>query len=194
MDEKQFRKTLETILDDLKCKLENSKAIDVFVRKRAKFEGWLKVEIVNILCNMYPKKCSPKKIIPEWPADYIGVIDNKKKNYRIIDIKFDDSVLELKTINTSYGQEGIENKTKPITQNVKELEKDIDKLRKLHKKDIKNKAILFVVFPLSENNIKDFETEHLSKLSVEKQDIMYRQFKTINGFTNRIYCAIVREQ
>ncbi|MFP3257347.1 MAG: hypothetical protein RXO36_06070, partial [Candidatus Nanopusillus acidilobi] len=122
MDEKQFRKTLETILDDLKCKLENSKSIDVFVQHRAKFEGWLKVEIVNILCNMYPKKCSPEKVIPEWPVDDIGVNDNEKKNYRIIDIKFDDSVLELKTINTSYRQEGIENKTKPITLNVEELE------------------------------------------------------------------------
>jgi hypothetical protein len=61
MDEKQFRKTLKTILDDLKCKLENSKSIDVFVKHRAKFEGWLKVEILNILCNMYLKKCLQKK-------------------------------------------------------------------------------------------------------------------------------------
>jgi len=177
MDENQFKQALETILDDLKTKLEKSKGIDVFVKNRAKFEGWLKVEIVNILCNRIPNKTD--KIIPE--------------KYRI-DVVFDDSALELKTVNTNYRRKGIENKKRPITLNVKELEKDIDKLRKLHKKDIKNKAILFVVFPLSENNIEDFETEHLSKLSVEKQDIMYRQFKTINGFTNRIYCAIVREQ
>jgi len=109
-------------------------------------------------------------------------------------VVFDDSALELKTVNTNYRRKGIENKTRPITLNVEQLENDINKLRKLHKIDIKNKAILFVVFPLSENNIEEFEAEHLTKLSVEKQDIMYRQFKTINGITNRIYCAIVKEQ
>jgi len=177
MDENQFKQTLETILDDLKTKLENSKGIDVFVKNRAKFEGWLKVEIVNILCNGIPDKTD--KIIPE--------------KYRI-DVVFDDSALELKTVNTNYRRKGIVNKTKPITLNVEQLENDINKLRKLHRIDIRNKAILFVVFPLSENNIEEFEAEHLTKLSVEKQDIIYRQFKTINGITNRIYCAIVREQ
>jgi len=177
MDENQFKQTLETILDDLKTKLENSKGIDVFVKNRAKFEGWLKVEIVNILCNGIPDKTD--KIIPE--------------KYRI-DVVFDDSALELKTVNTNYRRKGIVNKTRPITLNVEQLENDINKLRKLHRIDIKNKAILFVVFPLSENNIEEFEAEHLTKLSVEKQDIIYRQFKTINGITNRIYCAIVREQ
>jgi len=104
MDKKQFRKTLETILDDLKTKLENSKSIHVFVKNRAKFEGWLKVEIVNILCNRIPDKTD--KIIPE------------KYHFDII---FDDSALELKTINTNYRCNGVENKTRPITYNIKQL-------------------------------------------------------------------------
>jgi hypothetical protein len=99
------------------------------------------------------EKMSPKKIIPEWPVDDIGV-NNKKNNYCIIDIKFDDSALELKTINTNYKGKDIENKNRPITLNVEQLEKDIDKLRKLHKKGIKNKAILFVVFPLPEKKLR----------------------------------------
>jgi len=36
MDKKQFRKTLETILDGLKTKLESSKGIAVFVNECAK--------------------------------------------------------------------------------------------------------------------------------------------------------------
>jgi len=180
MDENHFKQTLEMILDELKTKLESSKGIAVFINERAKFEGWLKVEIVDILYN----KINPKKIIPE--------------KYRV-DIVFDDSALELKTVNTSYRQEGIVNKTRPITDNVNKLKNDIDKLRNLHRGDIKNKAILFVVFPLPENNIEDFETDHLKKLSVEEQDIMYRQFNTVNFITNgiitnKIYCGIVREQ
>jgi len=177
MKKKQFRKTLETILDGLKTKLENSKSIDVFVKNRAKFEGWLKVETVDILCNRMLDKTD--KIIPE--------------KYRI-DVVFNNSALELKTVNTNYRRKGIENKTKPITLNIEQLKKDIDKLRNLQKEDIKNKAILFVVFPLSQKSIEEFETKHLQKLGVEKQDIMYRQFNTISGITNRIYCGIVREQ
>jgi len=101
--------------------------------------------------------------------------------------------LELKTVNTNYSHEDVENKGRPITLNVEQLQNDIDKLRNLHREDIKNKAILFVVFPLPENKFKKFENEHLSKLEVEKQDIIYVQFNTIGGITSRIYCGIVRE-
>jgi CCR4-NOT transcriptional regulation complex NOT5 subunit len=139
------------------------------------------------------EKMSSKKIIPEWRVDDTGVNNNKKNNYCIIYIKFDDSALELKTINTNYRGKGIENKNRPITLNVKQLKKGIDKLKKLHKEDIKNKSILFVVFPLSENNIEKFEAIYLPKLRIEKQDIMSRQFNTISGISNRIYCVIVRE-
>ena len=155
-----------------------------------KMERKEKLSIFYAICI---RKMSPKKIIPEWRVDDIGVNNNKKNNYCIIDIKFDDSALELKTVNTNYRRKGIENKTRPITFNVEQLENDINKLRKLHKIDIKNKAILFVVFPLSENNIEKFEAIYLPKLRVEKQDIMSRQFNTISGISNRIYCVIVRE-
>jgi len=195
MDENQFKQTLETILDDLKTKLENSKGIAVFVKERAKFEGWLKVEVVDILCN----KMDPKKITPEAPDNNKNITSKENKKGQHIDIVFDNSALELKAVNTSYKHEGIENKTRPITDNVKQLVKDINKLRELYREDIKNKAILFVVFPLYQNNIKKFEDEQLSKLEVEKQDIMYRQFNTVNFttnriITNRIYCVIVRDK
>jgi len=195
MDENQFKQTLEMILDDLKTKLEKSKGIAVFVKNRAKFEGWLKVEIVDILCN----KMNPDEITPEAPDNNENIKSEENKKAKHIDIVFGDSALELKTVNTSYSHEDMENKIRPITDNVNKLKNDIDKLRNLHREDIKNKAILFVVFPLSQNNIKKFEDEQLSKLEVEKQDIMYRQFNTVNFITNgiitnRIYCVIVREK
>jgi len=77
MDVNQFKQALETILDDLKTKLENSKGIDVFVKNRAKFEGWLKVEIVNILCNRMPDKTD--KIIPEAPDSNKNITSEKTK-------------------------------------------------------------------------------------------------------------------
>jgi len=190
MDENQFRKTLETILDDLKTKLENSKSIDVFVKNRAKFEGWLKVETVDILCN----KMNPKKITPEAPDNNKNITSEENKNDQHIDIVFDDSALELKTVNTSYRHEGIENKTRPITLNVKQLKNDIKKLRKLHREDIKNKAILFVVFPLPDDDIDKFNEKYLNDLKdlgIKIQNS--KQFKTISNVPSWIYYGIVRE-
>jgi len=189
MDENQFKQALETILDDIKTKLENSKGIDVFVNKRAKFEGWLKVEIVDILYNKITKN-----VTPEAPDNNKNITSEENKNDQHIDIVFDDSALELKTVNTSYRQEGIENKTRPITLNVKQLKNDIDKLRKLHRKDIKNKAILFVVFPLPDDDIDKFNEKYLNDLKdlgIKIQNS--KQFKTISNVPSWIYYGIVRE-
>ncbi|MFP3257190.1 MAG: hypothetical protein RXO36_05280 [Candidatus Nanopusillus acidilobi] len=184
MDENEFKQALETILDDLKIKLENSKGIAVFVNKRDKFEGWLKVEIVDILYNKITKN-----VTPEASDNNKNITSEENKNYQHIDIVFDDSALELKTINTNYRCNGVENKTRPIVLNVKQLKKDIDKLRELHIKDIKNKAILFVVFPLPDDKIDEFKEKHLQKLKIEIQNS--KQFTTISGVPCWIYYGIV---
>ena len=188
MDVNQFKQALETILDDLKTKLENSKGIDVFVKNRAKFEGWLKVEIVNILCNRMPDKTD--KIIPEAPDSNKNITSEKNKNYQHVDIIFDDnSALELKTINTNYRHDKVKNKIRPISYNIKQLIADIKKLRDLQNKDIKNKAILFVVYPLPDDNIDEFKEKHLQKLRIEIQNS--KQFTTISRVPCWIYYGIV---
>jgi len=186
MDKKQFRKTLETILDDLKTKLESNRGIQVFVKNRDKFEGWLKVEIVDILYNKITKN-----IIPEAPDYNKNITSEKNKNYQHVDIIFDDSALELKTINTNYRHNEVENKTRPITYNIKQLKDDIEKLRNLQNEDIKNKAILFVVFPLPDDNIDEFNKKYLQKLGIEIQNS--KQFTTICGVPSWIYYGIVRK-
>ena len=73
MDENQFKQALQTILDDLKTKLESNRGIQVFVENRDKFEGWVKVEIVDILYNKITKN-----IVPEAP-DSNKIITSEKK-------------------------------------------------------------------------------------------------------------------
>ena len=53
----------------------------------------------------------------------------------MIDITFDDWALELKTCNTNYRYPGVVDKSRPITENVDGIIKDIKWLEKtLHKR------------------------------------------------------------
>jgi len=195
MDENQFKQALETILDDLKTKLESNRGIQVFVENRDKFEGWVKVEIVDILCNRMPDKTG--KIIPEAPDSNKNITSEKNKNYQHVDIIIDDdSALELKTINTNYRHDKVKNKIRPISYNIKQLKADIKKLRDLQDENIKNKAILFVVFPLPKKDVEKFENRYLKQLKelgINEQDILYKEFTTNSDVPSRIYYVIIRK-
>jgi YesN/AraC family two-component response regulator len=192
MDENQFKQALETILDDLKTKLKSNRGIQVFVENRDKFEGWVKVEIVDILYNKITKN-----IVPEVPDSNKNITSEKNKNYQHVDIVFNnDSALELKTINTNYRHDKVKNKIRPISYNIKQLKADIEKLRDLQDENIKNKAILFVVFPLPKKDVEKFENRYLKQLKelgINEQDILYKEFTTNSDVPNRIYYVIVRK-
>jgi len=193
MDENQFKQALQTILDDLKTKLESNRGIQVFVENRDKFEGWVKVEIVDILYNKITKN-----IVPEAPDSNKIITSEKNKNYQHIDIVFNnDSALELKTINTNFGHDKVKNKIRPISYNIKQLRADIEKLRDLQDENIKNKAILFVVFPIPKKDVEKFENRYLKQLKelgINEQDIVYKEFTTNIDVPNRIYYVIVRKK
>ncbi len=122
-----FDRLSKIIFDELKPKLQNHKGLSIFAKERAKFEGWLKVE----MCDSLMKKF--KDVLPE-------------KNR--IDITFQDWAIELKTINTNY--EGAAKRHRPITRNTNGVVEDIKKLRSF--KNIKNKGVLFITFPVKHNN------------------------------------------
>ncbi len=138
-----FDELSKLILGEIILRIKKKKGLYIFAQNRSKFEGWLKVELCDIL---YKNEINP---IPEYTYKI-----SKKKN-RKIDIAFEDKewAIELKTINTNYNNENTYKKSRPITNNVKDLEKDIEKLKNLN--EFKNKAILFVVFPLEKD--KDYE-------------------------------------
>ena len=44
-----FENLSKVILDKISSRLENHKGLKIFAIERAKFEGWLKVELLDIL-------------------------------------------------------------------------------------------------------------------------------------------------
>ena len=60
--------------------------------------------------------------------------------------------VEPKTVNTRVRYENVEDKTRLIAKNIKKVIKDIEKL--INTKNYTNKAVLFIVFPITHNNKK----------------------------------------
>ena len=150
--------TSEIIID----KIKNHKGLNEFVVERSKFEGWLKVEFVEALIK------NGIKAKPE--------IDR-------IDISFNKTAIELKTINTNYRYNKIKNKTRPITKNIKSIKKDIKKLK--DNKNFDNKFVVFIVFPL-ETEQKEW-ISHLTKIKNELFELVFKEFKFNNGAPGVIY-------
>lgn len=119
---------IQLILPSLKQRLEKHEGLPVFAQQRAKFEGWLKVELCGILLKHFPDTLPEK-----------GRTDLTGGGWAI----------ELKTFSTNYRHKGVVNKIRPITNNIAGVCKDIEKLKKVN---TKNKMVIFVAFPLDESN------------------------------------------
>lgn len=152
-------------------KISQHKGLDIFVMLRSKFEGWLKVEICNILSN-YTDKIFPEK-------DYV-------------DIVVDNWAIELKTVNTSYKVDGVDSKTKPLSKNINSVIKDINDLKR---KNYKHKAVIFIVFPLQKSNKKWQEyKEKITRNLVSPLDMKEKFFKTSSGIEIALYCCVIKEE
>ena len=152
---------LNITANDLINKISSNIGLNQFIIERAKFEGWLKVELIDTLL---------KTNILAWPE-----IDR-------IDIVFQDTAIELKTINTNYRFLGIKNKNRPISTNIKSIIKDIINLKN---KSIKNKFVIFIVFPLKLST-KKWE-KHIKKIENELSELTYKEFKFNNNVPAIIY-------
>ena len=158
-----FDELFEVISSNLANIVKAHKSLDIFVSNRAKFEGWLKVETIEILSK------HSSNTVPEKDR---------------IDITFDDWALELKTCNTSYIYPGVVNKTRPITSNVSGIIGDI---RSLEKTMYARRAVLFVVFPLKHSKME--WRRHYNKILSSAKQIRYLQSSTSGGIPLVIYMA-----
>jgi len=152
---------LELTADDLIRKITNNKGLSIFAAERSKFEGWFKVELIDTLLK------NEKKAKPE--------ID-------LIDIVFKDTAIELKTINTNYRFDDVKDKHRPITKNINSVLKDISDLEK---KELKNKFVVFIVFPLSLDEAK--WNQHISKIENKLTELVCEKFKFNKGIPAAIY-------
>ncbi|MEM1971192.1 MAG: hypothetical protein QXK74_07300 [Candidatus Nitrosocaldaceae archaeon] len=164
-----YEQLAKIIFDEMKPKLENNNGLSIFARERAKFEGWLKVELCESLSKYF------SDIIPE----------NKR-----IDVTFDKWALQLKTINTNIRFANVENKSRPITMNTQGVIEDIRKLRKLRSINFQNKAVLFVVFPITHDN-KNWQIQLTRIIKALKKEPMHVDFKFKNEVPGVIYFGLV---
>lgn len=137
-----IKKLVNLTADELIDRIQASRALDVFAKQRAKFEGWLKVELIDILI-----KQGIEDAVPE---------------HGLIDVSFGKVAIELKTVNTNYRDGLSDNKGKPITKNVQSVIRDVQKHRE---NDFPHKYIIFVVFPL--NDLHHKWLTHLDRIETE---------------------------
>ncbi|MCZ7356976.1 MAG: hypothetical protein O8C66_16055 [Candidatus Methanoperedens sp.] len=161
----EFNKLTKVIFDEIKPKIECSLGLSIFAKERAKFEGWLKVELCNSLLKYF------KDIIPEKDR---------------VDITFENWAIELKTVNTNIRYKNVKNKTRPITDNIQGVVNDIEKLKSM---DYANKAILFVVFPITHDN-ENWQIQ-LQRISTSVREISYINFNFEAEIPGVIYFCLI---
>jgi len=160
-----FRELRDVLMPPIITRIEQHQGLANFASIRAKFEGWLKVELCEILAQDFPD------VLPEQDR---------------IDLSFQDWVIELKTINTNYRYNNVKSLHRPITKNVSGLVKDVKKLRNVSNKQ---KAVCFVVFPVDINN-ETWKT-HEALIENELKNLDYSEFTFKNNIPGLIYMGEV---
>lgn len=156
--------------EDLVARMEKSPALGVFAKHRAKFEGWLKVELIEILI------AKEFEAVPEYCR-----IDICIENIGV--------AIELKTVNTNYRDGIAENKTRPITKNIQDV---LDDVAKHARNQFPDKFIIFVVFPISK--VHDNWKKHLALVEEHLGEACWepRNFSFESGVGGSIYYGRVR--
>lgn len=162
-----FKNIWDLVCSDFITKLENHKGLEYLVKHRSKFEGWMKVELCDVLSKL------SNDITPEKDR---------------IDIVIENFGIELKTPNTNYRTNNVESKTRPITKNIESIIIDIDTLKNYSKCD--HNTIMFIVFPLPLESEINFE-QHITKISTKLKQIESREFNFINGVRGKIFFGLV---
>ncbi len=160
-----YKQLHDLIVAGIIPKIENHRGLSVFARERAKFEGWLKVELVDSLYELF------SDVTPEKDR---------------VDICFRDWALELKTINTNIRYPNVKNKTRPITKNTKGVIDDIEKLK--HVK-VSNKAVVFIVFPIIADN-KNWKIQ-LDRIESHLTDLLATPFRFRENIPGMLYFGVV---
>lgn len=160
----EFEEISEIIFRQITPKLESNQGVSIFAKERAKFEGWLKVELCDSLVKYF-------QVVPE-------------KNR--VDITFNGWAVELKTVNTNIRYENVKNKTRPITKNVQGVIDDIEKLKSTN---YPQKAILFVVFPINHDN--QFWQIQLRRISTLLRKINHKEFRFRDEIPGVTYFGLI---
>jgi hypothetical protein len=141
------------LIKELMVEVVSKKAINLYVKRRQQFEGWLQVEIVNMLITK-------------------GVNDvyfEVKADNKAIDIAIGENewAIELKVVSRSVKDELCEKTgSKAKTDFILSILNDIEKLKK---SNYRNKAVVFVVSPLKKAVTDDWMIHTSKKLMKNKE-------------------------
>jgi len=173
----EIQELIDLTAKELIQRIEGSRGLAVFAKRRAKFEGWLKVELIDLLL-----KNGVKNVVPE-----VGLID----------VSFGEVAIELKTVNTNYRDGIAENLTRPITKNIADVVEDIKNHRGKKSIEFLYKYVIFVVFPIGEKDEIGWKT-HLQKINDELGESCHPYpFKfhgTKNSVSGRLYYGRVTDR
>jgi len=161
-----FTDILNGILPDLLACPE----LCVALRQRAKFEGWLKIELAAALLS----KGLTVRLEREYPGEGTD-------RYRAdLSVKLEDTdneiLVMLKTVNTNFRFPYVDCLTRPITKNIKGLIDDVRKLELAPRDTVR--YIVFTVFPLScvESKRNEQFCDHIAKLQCLNLDFTAMEF------------------
>jgi hypothetical protein len=164
----EYKKLCNLIFQELTKRLKSSWGVAICCKYRSKFEGWLKVELCDIFARHNQSKTVPEK--------------NR------IDIIFEDWRIELKTVNTNYRFNKVEEKIRPITKNIDGVISDIQNLKERFTGF--NKAVVFVVFPVRHKTPK-WQEIHLPKILQQLKELKYREFSFKNQIPGVLYIGLI---
>ena len=166
---------MESLLFELICRIlhRNQSLLSIAISQRAKFEGWLKFELAAELKKLY------KDTRVEEPV----------KGFHI-DIHSNQSLIELKTPNTSYKTKGCDDRICTITDNINGIISDINKLSAIVPGLYNNGYIAFVMFPIGNN---DRYSVHINKIqeSLGSSPVTYQWLEVVAGFKTYVFVAKV---
>jgi hypothetical protein len=144
-------------------KIQDSYGLSKFAHRRAKFEGWFKAELIDILAR------TGQNALPEINR---------------IDVSFGDVGIELKTVNTNIRYQNVINVNRPITNNINGVIEDINFIRT---SNFSYKFVMFIVFPIEHNN-QNWQN-HLTRISknLNNGHYLHKEFNFIDNIPGVIY-------
>lgn len=144
-------------------------ALEIPLRQRAKFEGWLKIELAAAL------EAQGGQVRLE--QGYVVGNRTYRADLAVSRTGWDKEILVmLKTVNTNFRFEGVDQVTRPITMNISGVIADVRKLRELPSDKIG--YVLFPVFPVAiapetrEAQLK----QHLARVTETEFDLVAQAF------------------
>ena len=115
---------------------KNQTVVELAIRQRAKFEGWLKFSLAAYIEKNF------------CPVIVECIYSEKKRADLSFIYEGTKYLIEIKTPNTNWKIKGVEKKGRPITKNIKSIIEDAEKLKS------EDGIVLFILFPIPFNDTR----------------------------------------